>query len=135
MNHLRANSGIQADKDRLRRGADTNLAAGTGAEPGCWAERDWIPRGPGRGVKGRRRQAAHDWLAGERAGVSCGVPVGLSSGASQLLTGVWDPASAWTHRIRERTVNPTRADSSCGRTATPPRSRLLKDSAGRGSRG
>lgn len=37
----------QPSKGRFGRGADTNLEAGTGAEPGCWAERDWIPEGPG----------------------------------------------------------------------------------------
>lgn len=54
----------QPVKGELGRGVDTNLAAGTGAEPGCRAEPDWIPGGPGRGVKGRRRQAAQDWLSG-----------------------------------------------------------------------
>lgn len=114
-----ANSDIQAGKDRLGRDTDTNLAAGTRAEPGCWAEKDWIPGGPGRGVKGRPRQAVYDWLTGERGGVSSGVPVGLSSAASQLLTGVWDAASAGTRRIRERMANSAWADSSRRRTLHP----------------
>lgn len=89
MNHLRANSGIQADKDRLRRGADTNLAAGTGAEPGCWAERDWIPRGPGsKGVAGRRPtigwRASAQGLAAESLWVSVPGPHNCSPGSGTL---------------------------------------------------
>lgn len=92
MNHLRANSSSLAGKGGFGRGADTNLAAGTSAVAGGWAERDWIPGGPGRGVKGRRRrQAARDWLMGKRAGLSCGVPLGLSSRTSPLLTGSLGP--------------------------------------------
>lgn len=102
--------------------ADTNLA-GTGTEAGAGAEPVWIPRSPGRRVKGRSRKEASDWLAGRCAGASCGVCAGRSLGLPQVLTWIWGPATYGDSPTDGlRALSSALADSSGrGRLVPPPR--------------
>lgn len=108
----------EAGEAGLGRRANTNLEEGTGAEPGSRAEPDWILGSPGCRVKGRRWEAAHDWLAGWNARGSCGAAGGLGASAPGSVS----RPPAGTHGRSNGNPELCPADSSRHhRQAPPPR--------------